>query len=222
MFLANYLQHPGIQPFVKEIGAGHYLFRQGEQGSTMFMILDGMVQLFDEASEKPTLIGTYGPSQFFGEKVMINQATHQRFFSAQAKTKSMVLEFGLKDVHLLSTVIPDFAFILFQAAAQRLEKAYYLIRLLQSDDDFEKLAHCLLYFFRSPGIDARVNRAIPVTSDDIHFLIRMNRDRMDFCLRAFAQKGAIEILKDGSFTLKDPGLLMVAATELKDTLTKAA
>ncbi len=36
--IAEYLDHPQLKPFVKVIKPGQYLFKQGDMGSTMFIV----------------------------------------------------------------------------------------------------------------------------------------------------------------------------------------
>lgn len=223
MYLNNYIRHTVIQPFTKQIEAGDYLFRQGEAGSTMFVILDGVVQLYDETGDTPTLIGTYGPGQFFGEKSVLGSANFQRFFSAQAKLRTLLLEFSLVDIPKIQFVIPDFMVMLFQSATQKLDNAYTLIRLLQSQDDMQRLIHCIVYFYRCPGLAASANRFVSITAEDIHQQIRMDKKRISRCLDELANKNILTRAKqEGHYTLKDERALLAEIDNLKAIQDKAA
>jgi len=210
MSLERYFQSLELQPLIKEIGAEHHLFRQGELGNSTYLILDGMVQLFDESNDEPHLVGTFGPGQFFGEKSMLSSAPYQRHFSAVAQTRTWVLEFKLKDIPLIQSVIPDFMVSLFQSAAQRLDRAYYMIRVLRSENQMERLIHCIFYFYRSPGLEVTAGRYVPLTVDDIHYLINMDKGHIERCLDELSARGALIKRPNRCYLLRSESSLMEA------------
>ncbi len=178
MFLQEYLLNPNLKPFLREVESGKYLFRQGQSGNSMYIILDGVIQLYDESESEPHLIGTFGPGQFFGEKAMIPGSPHLRMFTAQALIGTTALEVELSDVKMIESVIPDFMTKLFQLAAKRLDRTYHLIRVLRSPDDIERLIHCILYFYRCPGLEAAGHRFVSFTVDDLHYLTPLDKDQI--------------------------------------------
>lgn len=56
--------------------AGEYLFRQGEAGNRMFLILDGEVEILVREHGRPVSIATYGPGEFVGEEAVVEKGTH--------------------------------------------------------------------------------------------------------------------------------------------------
>lgn len=221
MKLAQYILHPVIQDFVKDFEAGDWLFRQGETGTTMYLIVDGIVQLFDENEEGMHLVGTYGPGQFFGEKTMV-VPTLQRFFSAQAQMKTTIMEFKRADIPTIQKVIPDFMMLMFQAAVNRLERAYYLNRVLRSSDDLERLIHCIIYFYRCPGVEGVAARYLPLTVEDVVYLISMEEKRVRKCLDELARRNILVKRPNDCYLLRDEKGLMTVMPELERLLTEAA
>lgn len=209
MFLEEYLSDPELEPLLKTVEAGEYLFRQGEMGTCMYVIMDGMVQLFDETGEEHHLMGTFGPGQFFGEKAMLVSNGHLRFFSALAQVKTTVLTVTLQKVLTIEKVIPDFMVMMFQAAANRLDKAYYLVRILQSKNDAEKVAHSLLYFFRASGIGEPTSRMVPVTAQDISFLLNRDKDEVAAYLDALVAKNILAKRPNECYVLRDERALVL-------------
>ena len=220
MFLGQYLLHPSVRHYIKEFEAGDFLFRQGDPGTTMYVILDGIVQLFDENEDGNHLVGTYGPGQFFGEKAMVNVPL-QRFFSAQAQMKTTIFEFAKSDLPAIHKVIPDFMVVMFQSAVNRLERAYYLIRVLRSSEDLEKLIHCILYFYRCPGVDGVAARYVPLTADDIHYLINMDKDRVQLCLDELAKRNILVKRPNDCYLLRDERALMNVLPDLERAIKAA-
>jgi CRP-like cAMP-binding protein len=210
MFLKEYINHPEIQPFLKEVQAGEHLFRQGEMGRSMFVILDGIVQLFDDGGDEQHLIGTFGPGQFFGEKALVKPQRHQRFYSALAQIRTTTLEVSLADLPTIESVIPDFMLKMFQSAAQRLDRAYYLIRVLRSTDDMERLIHSILYLYRSPGLEGASTHLVPLTVDDIHYLINMDKTKLVKCLEALVSQNILVKRPNDCYLLRDEHALVRA------------
>lgn len=56
--------------------AGEYVFRRGEVGSRMFLILTGEVEVLVREHGRLASIATYGPGEFVGEEAMVEKGTH--------------------------------------------------------------------------------------------------------------------------------------------------
>jgi CRP/FNR family transcriptional regulator, cyclic AMP receptor protein len=214
MFLEEYLTESELKPLLKTFDSGEYMFRQGEMGNCMYVIMDGMVQLFNETGEEHHLMGTFGPGQFFGEKALLSSNGHQRFFSALAQVKTTVLAVTLQKVLTIEKVIPDFMVLMFQAAAHRLDKAYYLIRILQSKDDSERVIHSLLYFFRATGVSEASRGMVPVTADDIGFLLNMDKNVIKSSLDRLVSRSILIKRPNESYLLRDERALILELASL--------
>lgn len=55
---------------------GDYLFRQGEEGTRMFLILDGEVELLVREQGRTVAIATYGPGDFVGEEALVESGPY--------------------------------------------------------------------------------------------------------------------------------------------------
>lgn len=214
MFLRQFLLHPAIKHHFKDYKASDYLFRQGESATTMFLIIEGIVQLFDENEEGNHLVGTFGAGQFFGEKAMVTVPL-RRFFSAQAQTNTTVMEFQRADIPSIERVIPGFSFVLFQSAVHRLDRAYYLIRVLRSSDPLEKLVHCILYFYRCPGVEGAAAKYLPLTVDDVHYLVNMEKPLVAKCLDELAKRNILVKRPNECYLLRDEKALLSVVPELE-------
>ena len=56
--------------------AGDYLFRQGESGTRMFLILDGKVEILVQEQGRLLSIATYGPGEFVGEEAIVERGPY--------------------------------------------------------------------------------------------------------------------------------------------------
>lgn len=209
MFSTTALNNPNLKPFLRGIDAGKLLFRQGEMGDTMFVILEGVVQLFDETPQGQRLVGTFGPGEFFGEKALLRDHPHQRVFSAQAQVKTRVLQFRLQDIPHIQRFIPEFMLRAFQTAVLRLDRAYHLVRVLKSPNETERLIRCILYFYRMRGKKAEKDSTV-LTVEDLHYLINMDKETIKTCLDELTQRNALFKRPDGAYVLRDEHALLDA------------
>src|SRR5579859_2146183 len=133
-FVDYYWDHPSLQSYVREIPKGRYLFRQGERGTTMFIIIKGIVELRSERGGKERVIGFMEAGQFLGEKAILQELPHQRVFSARATSDLRIVEIGLLEIDKIQKVHPeimtDILKTSFQIAAKRLEWSNRLIAVL--------------------------------------------------------------------------------------------
>lgn len=75
-----------------KVGAGEVVFKGGETGDTMYIILDGKVQIVQEEDRKRYVLVELGRGSFFGELALITGQT--RTATAQASTAATLLPVG--------------------------------------------------------------------------------------------------------------------------------
>jgi|GEM_PF-1547077 len=181
MKIADYLEDPEIQRYVRNIPAGQYLFKQGEKAQTMFIVVDGMVQLFDERPGKSFLVSTLY-SGFLGEKAIIRDTPYLRLFSAQAKKTTTVIEISRKDVDVIQRVLPDFMKRVLQILVERLEVSHFLIRSLRFSNHVERLIHCILYFSRTAGKKVLDGVEVFLSIESLQYHVDMDAAWIQGCL----------------------------------------
>jgi len=78
-----------VKVFEKEYRAGEIIFREGDPGKALFIVLDGKVSIARGAdgSEKP--LALLGPGAYFGELALIDD--QPRFAGARADEDSLLL-----------------------------------------------------------------------------------------------------------------------------------
>lgn len=78
-----------VKLFEKEYPAGEIIFREGDPGKALFIVLDGKVSIAHaiESSEKP--LAVLGPGAYFGELALIDD--QPRFAGARADGDSHLL-----------------------------------------------------------------------------------------------------------------------------------
>ena len=58
------------------VDAGEYVFRQGEAGTRMFLILDGQVEILVREHGRTASVAVYGPGEFVGEEAIVETGTY--------------------------------------------------------------------------------------------------------------------------------------------------
>ncbi|OGA16254.1 MAG: hypothetical protein A3H32_07800 [Betaproteobacteria bacterium RIFCSPLOWO2_02_FULL_63_19] len=103
-------------PELKHFAAGEYIFRKGDPGSAMYMIIEGEVELVIGKS----VIEVAHPGAFIGEMSLIDDAV--RSASARAKSAARVFPIDLKRFQELIKTTPSFALDVMKALTLRLRR----------------------------------------------------------------------------------------------------
>ena len=74
---------------IRTIDAGKVLFRKGDIGHEMFIVLKGKVHIIDEMQDKKKILAELGTGEIFGEMAMFEQRT--RSAHAVVKEPSQIL-----------------------------------------------------------------------------------------------------------------------------------
>jgi len=96
------------------VSLGEFVFREGEKGDVMFVLLDGTVDIL--IGEQ--LVETAGRGALLGEMALIDDAP--RSASAIAKTPCTLVEISQKRFHFLVQQTPNFATHVLKVLAGRL------------------------------------------------------------------------------------------------------
>lgn len=103
---------PDAHTFAK----GRAIFRKGERGDAMYVVVDGRV----EVSVGGRVLDRIGPGAVFGEMALIDDAP--RTASAVARTKCRVVKIDARRFQSLVQKTPDFALQIMAVMANRLRR----------------------------------------------------------------------------------------------------
>jgi len=112
---------------VRGFAPGEIIFREGEPGREMFIVVDGKVEITKSTSGSAakTLI-TLAKGDIFGEMAVIDKKTRSATATAIAPTKVLVLNDVLFDATLQKN--PDFARKIVRLLSERLRRANLLLQ----------------------------------------------------------------------------------------------
>ena len=100
-----------------EFPAGHYIVRQGQLGSGLYVVLEGSIRVVRGSTE----IARLGPGEFIGELSVIDQLP--RMASAEAVEDTRCLAVASWDLLKLLETDPALALNLIRGLASRLRQA---------------------------------------------------------------------------------------------------
>jgi CRP-like cAMP-binding protein len=69
---------------------GEQIIKQGDYGISIYIILNGHVEVFRETEEADVVLGTLGPGDIFGEMIFLNKSVEVRSASARALQDSEI------------------------------------------------------------------------------------------------------------------------------------
>jgi len=91
---------------IRPIPEGELIFRKGETGHEMYVILTGKIDIVDDLGENISLVAEMGPGEILGE-MAIFEKSHKRSAHALARESSQVLVLSAKILNeLLEQEIP--------------------------------------------------------------------------------------------------------------------
>jgi hypothetical protein len=91
--LSAQLMHGDAKPQIKRVGAGTVLVRQGERGSDVYLILDGVVRVEHDGER----LAEYGPGAILGERGHLEGGVRTSSNVAVTKCRVAVVDAGLFD-----------------------------------------------------------------------------------------------------------------------------
>ena len=129
---ADELLRLGHGTTVRVVHAGGTVVRQGDPGSSLFVLVEGLLDVIvtAEGKHEPVKVGQMGPGAFFGEMSLLTG--EQRSATVTAVCETVIYEVTKEQLGALLTARPALAVALCDAAAAR--------RLRQSNR-FAELAH---------------------------------------------------------------------------------
>jgi CRP/FNR family cyclic AMP-dependent transcriptional regulator len=112
--------------------AGDIVFREGEPGTTMFVIRRGRVRITKQVRGGEKTFATLGVGEFFGEMAILTG--QPRTATATAMEDVSLLELDAKRFESMITTQAEIAVRIIQKLARRLEDADQLITILTKRD----------------------------------------------------------------------------------------
>lgn len=207
-----------LKKLLRVVPEKEFLFRQGDRGTTMFLIIEGRVQLTQKTLNLTRFVENLGSGDILGEKVIVADDPHRRrTMNAVALTELAVLEFDHQQLQLVQSKVPNFTLRILKVVTERLDKANDLIGVLQLKNDTEKLVQYLLFYLKYNG--KRSAKGMEMTLPMVTIVSNLNatEEHVNEVLNQLAKQKAI--LRDGdNIIIPDETALVSYIPSLKDRI----
>ena len=139
------------QKYVKTFEPGEVLFKEGEHGEVMFIIIQGEVEIRKRTSAKSarTLI-TFHEGDIFGEMALIEKKPRSATAIAVNPCRTLVVNEALLDSMIENN--PDFAKKMIRILSERIRKANLMIQNISSTNRQNQIFNGLKTFAEQKGI----------------------------------------------------------------------
>jgi CRP/FNR family transcriptional regulator len=188
----------------RSVGRGHVVFREGDTGDRLFVVLDGKVKITRASADgRENLIAVLGAGEMFGELSLFDPGP--RTASVSAITDSTLASLDHDDLRPLLLERPGVAVELLQALAQRLRRTNEAMADLVFTDVPGRVAKALLDLAEKFGVveadGTRVRHDL--TQEELAQLVGASRETVNKALSEFAHRGWLRI-EGRSVLLIDP------------------
>ena len=173
---------------------GDILFREGDQGDTLYVIGEGKVKLGRTSTDgRENLIAILGPGEMFGELSLFDPGPRTMTATAIAETQLMGL--GNDSLTTLLTGRPEVAKALLAALAKRLRRTNEHLADLVFTDVPGRVAKALLDLANRFGrpVEEGVLVAHDLTQEELAQLVGASRETVNKALADFATRGWIKL-----------------------------
>ena len=96
--------HESSADRILEVGAGDYVFQEGELGTEMFIIQDGRVEIFQTIGSQERQLATLEKGDFFGEMAILDGAPRAASVRALTDLKLLRID-GTESSHRICRAI---------------------------------------------------------------------------------------------------------------------
>jgi CRP/FNR family transcriptional regulator len=178
----------------RSVERGHNVFREGDTGDRLFVVLDGKVKISRAAADgRENLLAVLGPGEMFGELSLFDPGP--RTATATTITDSRLASLDHDDLRPLLLDRPGVAVHLLQALAKRLRRTNEAMADLVFSDVPGRVAKALLdlseKFGTAEGDGLRVRHDL--TQEELAQLVGASRETVNKALSEFATRGWLRI-----------------------------
>jgi CRP/FNR family transcriptional regulator len=173
---------------------GDILFREGDQGDTLYVIGEGKVKLGRTSADgRENLIAILGPGEMFGELSLFDPGPRTMTATAVAETQLMGL--GNESLTMLLTGRPEVAKALLAALAARLRRTNEHLADLVFTDVPGRVAKALLDLANRFGrpVEDGIMVAHDLTQEELAQLVGASRETVNKALADFATRGWLKL-----------------------------
>jgi CRP/FNR family cyclic AMP-dependent transcriptional regulator len=178
----------------RSVARGHVVFREGDEGDRLFIVIDGKVKISRAAADgRENLLAVLGTAEMFGELSLFDPGP--RTASVSAVTDSTLASLDHDDLRPLLVERPGVAVELLAALAQRLRRTNEAMADLVFTDVPGRVAKALLDLAEKFGVTEADGIRVrhDLTQEELAQLVGASRETVNKALSEFAHRGWLRI-----------------------------
>jgi len=189
------------QKAVVDCAAGTVLFREGEEGTNLYVIKSGRVRLQKTVHESDVGLGELGPGSFCGELALLND--QPRPVTAMVVEDASLLKVDADRFETMVRKNSDIALRMLKKMGQRLTEAQYRVSNLILRSPAGRIVRQLRTEASRAGDDESLRTPTPIP-DDLADTLALEVGEVKLVLQALIERELIEVDDSGTFTIVDP------------------
>lgn len=187
--------------FGKTCPAGTVLFREGDEGATMYVLQSGRVRISKGSQDGSKTLAVLGPGEFFGEMAILNRKPRTATAEVVEAARLLVLDAKTFEAMVLSNV--EIAVRLIKKLARRLDNADTLIEILMHRDPKARVILGLSREAEQGGIEQDDGSVlVPLTRDDLAAQVGLTPEEVADVLSRLTRLRMVEETPEG-FVIQD-------------------
>jgi CRP-like cAMP-binding protein len=190
--------------YAKEFPSGHVLFREGEHGKEMYVILSGKITISKKVRDKEQVLVTLPPGEFFGEMSILNNQPRSATATVAENCKLLVID--PKTFEEMIKNNGEIAIRMIKKLAERLRSADDQIENLMLKDTGSRVVHLLASQAESVGQKGPGGIKINFTAEAIATRTGSDIGPVNDILQKLVKAKIVNILPDG-MTISDTNQL---------------
>jgi CRP-like cAMP-binding protein len=181
--------------------AGTVLFREGDEGATMYVLQSGRVRISKGSQDGTKTLAVLGPGEFFGEMAILNRKPRTATAEVVEAARLLVLDAKTFEAMVLSNV--EIAVRLIKKLARRLDNADTLIEILMHRDPKARVILGLSREAEQGGIEQDDGSVlVPLTRDDLAAQVGLTPEEVADVLSRLTRLRMVEETPEG-FVIQD-------------------
>jgi CRP/FNR family cyclic AMP-dependent transcriptional regulator len=193
---------PNVENFLrhcqrKDFRAKSVVLKQGEQGNSLCLILDGSVSVMVEDESEPghmLVVAYLNPGDFVGEMGLFDNDSPVRSAMVVAKTQCEVAEISYERFHQIRNQFPDILYAVSRQLGARLRQTTRKLSDLAFVDVSGRIAHTLLDLCREPDAMTHPDgMQIKITRQELGKIVGCSREMAGRVLKSLEQDGLVSV-----------------------------
>lgn len=207
-----------LAPCRKLAGPKTLLFEQGFPAQSLFILLQGSVELIAKKNGVYTPIHYLGAGNLLGEQLLVDHQLGPRVFGARTLTELQYIELNKDGIQKVSQENPRLFTELLSVALRisnlRIHKMNRLLLNMRSLNLTERFLNLLLYFSAHHGQMTPEGKLVVLHFETISFYIGINSHQFESLLEDLIGHGVVAKKKEGVYLIKNEKALQEQVPKL--------